>query len=178
MISSDFYARRLWLDHPVTTAVLASLAVVLLSVTIVEAVLSLDYIKDLQKLDAYKEVLDSTQIRRFFQMVSWFERELGASWPELLDRLGGGGAALATKLGDNSPALLVVQGTDEKALHKFAMLLLSVIEQEQERQGSKERPVKSTYKDVPTVRIGKRRPVCLKIKSRTARRVHNGEAMP
>jgi hypothetical protein len=40
LISSDFYARRLWLDHPVTTAVLASLAVVLLSVTIVEAVLS------------------------------------------------------------------------------------------------------------------------------------------
>jgi hypothetical protein len=40
LISSDFYARRLWLDHPVTTAVLASLAVVLLSVTTVEAVLS------------------------------------------------------------------------------------------------------------------------------------------
>jgi hypothetical protein len=40
LISSDFYARRLWLDHPVTTAVLASLVVVLLSVTIVEAVLS------------------------------------------------------------------------------------------------------------------------------------------
>jgi hypothetical protein len=40
LISSDFYARRLWIDHPVTTAVLASLAVVLLSVTIVEAVLS------------------------------------------------------------------------------------------------------------------------------------------
>jgi hypothetical protein len=122
---------------------------------LVETVLTIDYIKDLQKLGAYKEVLDSTQLRRFMQMVAWFERELGASWPELLDRLGGGGAVLATKLGDNSPALLVVQGTDEKALHKFATLLLRVIEQEMERQGVKERPAKGTYKDVPTVRIGK-----------------------
>jgi len=122
---------------------------------LVEAIITLDYIKNLQNLDTVKEVLDATQTRRFFQMVAWFERELGASWPELLDRLGGGGAALATKIGENSPALLVVQGTDEKALHKFADLLLSVIEQEQERQGSKERPVKSTYKDVQTVRIGK-----------------------
>src|SRR5262249_54929086 len=91
---------------------------------LVETLLRLDYTKELQQLTVYKEVLESTQARRFLQMVSWFERELGASWPELLDRLGGGGAALASKLGENSPALLVVQGTDEKALQKFASLLL------------------------------------------------------
>src|SRR6266540_2132993 len=122
---------------------------------LVEAVTSLDYIKELLAIDAYRELLNSTQTRRFFQMVAYFERELGASWPELLDRLGGGGAALATKIGENSPALFVLQGTDEKMLRKFAGLLLSVIEQEQERQGAKEHPVKGNYKDVETVRIGK-----------------------
>src|SRR5262245_14394704 len=119
---------------------------------LVEAITTLDYVKNLQELDNVKELLDSTQTRRFFQMVAWFERELGIAWPELLDRIGGGGAALASKLGDNSPALFVLQGNDEKMLRKFAGLLLNVIEQEQERQGSKERPVKGDYKGVETVR--------------------------
>jgi hypothetical protein len=39
-ISSDFYAGRFWLDHPVTTAILASLATVLVSVTVIEVVLN------------------------------------------------------------------------------------------------------------------------------------------
>ena len=40
LISSDFYAGRFWLDHPVTTAILASLAVVLVSVTVINVVLN------------------------------------------------------------------------------------------------------------------------------------------
>jgi hypothetical protein len=40
LISSDFYARRFWLSHPATTAILASLVAVLVSVTVIEAVLS------------------------------------------------------------------------------------------------------------------------------------------
>jgi hypothetical protein len=40
LISSDFYAGRFWLDHPVTTAILASLAVVLVSITVINVVLN------------------------------------------------------------------------------------------------------------------------------------------
>jgi hypothetical protein len=40
LISSDFYAGRFWLEHPVTTAILASLVVVLVSVTVIEVVLN------------------------------------------------------------------------------------------------------------------------------------------
>ena len=40
LASSDFYARRFWLDHPATTAILASLGVVLVSVTVIEVILS------------------------------------------------------------------------------------------------------------------------------------------
>ena len=39
-ISSDFYAGRFWLDHPVTTAILTSLTVVLVSVTVIEVILN------------------------------------------------------------------------------------------------------------------------------------------
>jgi hypothetical protein len=40
LISSDFYASQFWLGHPVTTAILASLTVVLVSVTVIEVVLN------------------------------------------------------------------------------------------------------------------------------------------
>jgi len=39
-ISSDFYASHFWLGHPVTTAILAALTVVLVSVTVIEVVLN------------------------------------------------------------------------------------------------------------------------------------------
>jgi hypothetical protein len=39
LVSSDFYARQLWLGHPLTTAILASLSAVLVSVTVLEVVL-------------------------------------------------------------------------------------------------------------------------------------------
>jgi hypothetical protein len=40
LISSDFYASQFWLDHPAITATLASLSVVLVSVTVIEVILS------------------------------------------------------------------------------------------------------------------------------------------
>jgi multisubunit Na+/H+ antiporter MnhE subunit len=40
LVSSDFYASKFWLGHPVTAAILASLAVVLVSVTVIEVVLN------------------------------------------------------------------------------------------------------------------------------------------
>jgi len=40
LISSDFYASQFWLDHPAITATLASLSVVLVSVTVIEVILN------------------------------------------------------------------------------------------------------------------------------------------
>jgi hypothetical protein len=40
LVSSDFYASQFWLGHPLTTAILASLTVVLVSVTVIEVVLN------------------------------------------------------------------------------------------------------------------------------------------
>ncbi len=123
---------------------------------LIEAVTSIDYLQQLQNLGPVREYFDSTNVRRFYQLVAWFERELGAPWPDLLDRLGGGGAALATaRFGDNAPALFVLQGTDDKLMQKFVRLGLEIVEQEAERQGSKDRPVKYTYQGVEAVSVGK-----------------------
>lgn len=40
LVSSDFYASQFWLGHPVTTAILTSLSVVLVSVTVIEVVIN------------------------------------------------------------------------------------------------------------------------------------------
>ena len=40
VVSSDFYASQFWLGHPATTAIFASLTVVLVSVTVIEAILN------------------------------------------------------------------------------------------------------------------------------------------
>src|SRR5262249_50850280 len=71
-------------------------------------------------LHPIKEYRDSTNARLFGQLVACFEKELGAKWPDLLDRLAGGGAVVAVKPGPNpAPALLVLQGKDEQLLHRF-----------------------------------------------------------
>jgi hypothetical protein len=40
LVSSDFYASQFWLEHPVTTAFLAALTVVLVSVTLIDVILN------------------------------------------------------------------------------------------------------------------------------------------
>jgi hypothetical protein len=121
-----------------------------------ESYAGMDVLKQLYKLDAVREAYDSTNARRFFQLVAYFEKQLGMKWPEALDRLAGGGAVVAVKIADNpAPALLVVQGKEEKLLKKFFRLALTVAEQELARQESKDRPVKGTHRQVETVQIGK-----------------------
>lgn len=121
-----------------------------------ETIMGLEAVKQAQVLGPVREVLDSTNYRRFYQLVAYFERQLGARWPELLDRLAGGGAVLAAKIqqNDNSPVLLVVQGTDATLLRRFTELGLQILEQEVARTESKERLQKTAYRGIETVRLG------------------------
>jgi hypothetical protein len=121
-----------------------------------EAIYNHDLFKKIQRIDAVREAYDSTNSRRFFQLVAYFEKQLGMKWPQMLERLAGGGMAVGVKIGgDPAPVLLVIQGKDEQLLHKFVKLTLQVVEQELARQESKDRPVKASYRKVETVQIGK-----------------------
>jgi hypothetical protein len=122
---------------------------------LVDTVTQLDAIKQLQEFPSVKELIDSTDARRYYQLLAYFEKQLGADRKELLDKLAGGGVVLATKFGtDPAPALLVVQGKDEKLMRKFAGVGLDVIEQELARQEIKVQPVKETVEGVEVVHIG------------------------
>jgi hypothetical protein len=123
---------------------------------LIEAFTTLEQLRQLQKLDAVQELYDSTNYRRFFQLVAYFEKQLGHKWPDLIGRLAGGGAVLGIKFGpDPAPALLVIQSKDEALLHKFVKLGLEVVEQELARQESKQHIERQMYRNLETIRIGK-----------------------
>jgi hypothetical protein len=122
---------------------------------LIEGAITLDLVNQLRAIDQVREFLDSTTYRRFYQIVAYFEKQLGTAWPELLDRLAGGGVMLAAKQGDNpGQALLVIQGKDAELMKKFAHLGLEVIEQEVARQDVKGAVKKGSYRGVETIHLG------------------------
>lgn len=122
---------------------------------LVETLIELDSFKKLRQLAPVRELLDSTNARRFLQLVVYFEKELGLPWPQLLDRLAGRGVVLGVQFGPNpAPVLLVIEGEDDKLMQQFFQLGLKIVEQELARQEAKVKPIKGSYKDYNTVHIG------------------------
>jgi hypothetical protein len=119
-----------------------------------ESLRDLDLLEQLRTFPAVQEQLESTQARRFFQLLAYFEKQLGAQWPTLLDRIAGGGMAFGAKFGDKAPALLVVQGKDEKQLARFVEVALNVIDGELARQDAKVRVVREKIEGVEVAHAG------------------------
>jgi hypothetical protein len=123
---------------------------------LVEAVTRLDLRHKLEPFTAFQEFLDSTPRRRGLQLLAYVEKQLGASWPVLLDRLAGGGAVVALKFGPNPvPVLLVVQGKDEKLMARFFPLALDVLDGELTRQEGKAKLQREQYHGLPVAHAGK-----------------------
>jgi hypothetical protein len=123
---------------------------------LVESIQTVEPLRELRQFTAVRELLASTNVRRLEKILAYYEQELGAAWPDLLDRLTGGGVVVSLKFerGGNAPVLLVVQSKDEALLKQTLPLVLKVIEQEQARQGSKERPRTDTYREQEVIHIG------------------------
>ena len=120
----------------------------------VERVTTLDAVTKFHNLAAVKEQLDATGPRRLRQLLAHFEKKLGATYPQLLDDVAGGGIAIAGTFGDKAPAIMVVQGTDEKRVEQFLAESLEVLEGELKRQESKDRIVGGTYEGVAGHEVG------------------------
>lgn len=120
---------------------------------LVETLMGLYTLKEMRQLAPVRELYDSTNARRFAQLVAYFEKELGLPWPQLLDRLAGRGAVVGVHFGSPPRILLVIEGEDDKLMQQFFELGLKIVEQELARQEVKEKPVRGSYKEYPTVRI-------------------------
>jgi hypothetical protein len=123
---------------------------------LIETGLNLDAVKQLFQLEAIQEFYDSTNFRLFYQLIAYYEKELGHPWPEILDRVAGGGVVFSAKLGpEPAPVLLVIQGKDEVFLKKFLQVTLEVVDQEQARRGIKERLERGKYHEFEILNFGK-----------------------
>jgi len=121
----------------------------------VETIYHLDPVQDLLKIDVIRELYDSTNARRGYQLLAYFEKQLGRERFDLLEQLAGGGIVIAGKFTSPPGVLAVFQAKDEELLKKFVVMGLEVIDQELVRQESKERPKKSSYQGVETIQIDK-----------------------
>jgi hypothetical protein len=130
----------------------------------VEGLAKVDAYRGLQQFPQAKEYLDSTPVRRFFQTVQYLEKELGAPWPELIDKVAGHGIAVGIAIEkEPQPALFVAEGTDESTVKKAHDFLLAGIREELARGESKGElkskdfhgvAISTTGKDFFTARIG------------------------
>jgi hypothetical protein len=122
---------------------------------LVETLTKLYSLEQLKVFANYREFLGSTPVRRGKQLIAYLEKQLGAPWPELLDRLAGGGTLLAAKFGPNpAPALAVVQGRDEKLMTKFFQVGLDILDTELARQEGSVPLVRGQYQGLPIAHAG------------------------
>lgn len=123
---------------------------------LVEKIYGHDVVRELLKIDAVAALYDTTNVRRLFQLLGYFEKNLGHERYELLDRLAGGGMVLAGQFSGKEPAvLLVVQARDEKLLERFLQMARKVLEQELVRQESKDKVASTRHRQIETLSLGK-----------------------
>jgi hypothetical protein len=121
---------------------------------LIETGLHLDAFQELRKFGPIEELLRSNSYKRFYQLLGHYEKELGANWPELLDQLAGGGVALGFKIApDQGPAVLVIQGKDEKLQQRFFSLVVRFIEQSNDDEGKAKLEPKD-YRKIQTIQVG------------------------
>jgi hypothetical protein len=121
-----------------------------------DALQSVPALAQLRQFAAVRESLDSTNSRRFLKFIAYYEKELGLPWPELLERLGGGGIVIATKFdrAANVPVLAVLQSKDADLLKRAIGLVRGVIDQELARQDSPQKPKIESYRGLEFTQIG------------------------
>lgn len=123
---------------------------------LVDAVMTFQPLRQLASFDAVKEQLASTNGRKLANLIAYYEKALGHPWPELLDKLAGGGATLAIHFdGDKSPALLLVKAKDEALLKRALELIREVAAQELERVEAPLKVQQSTHRGFEGHQLGK-----------------------
>lgn len=108
-----------------------------------------------QKLAGVREYYDTTTFQQFYQLVAYFEKQLGESRDDIIDDISAGGAVLAAKVTPpNQAAILVLQSKDDAKLRAFVDLSLEIIAKELERQESKDKIVRKKYAGFDVGQIG------------------------
>ena len=109
---------------------------------VLEAVEKNELFQQAQKLAGIREYYDSTNFQQLYQLIAYFEKELGKNRNEIVNDLSAGGVVLAARLTEPKWAVLILQSKDEPSLRRVMDLALDIVEKELERQDSKDRVVR------------------------------------
>lgn len=110
--------------------------------------------KELYRNELFQALYDSNNYRRIEQLIVYFEKKLGKSRTEVLERLTEKGAVLGARLSSNPGVVAIIEAGDENLLHTFLTESIQMVEEELDRQGSKERFRKGEHQKVPTLSLG------------------------
>ncbi len=121
---------------------------------VLEAVEKNELFQQAQKLAGIREYYDSTNFQQLYQLIAYFEKELGKSREEIVDDLGAGGLVIGARITEPKGAVLILQAKDEPRLRRFMEVALDIIAKELERQESKDRIVKKKYERYDVGQIG------------------------
>ena len=98
-----------------------------------------------QKLTGVREYYDSTNFQQLYQLIAYFEKQLGKNRNDIIEELSAGGLVIAARVTPPGGAVLIMQSKDEAKLRRFVDLALDVVAKELERQESKDRVVRDKY---------------------------------
>ena len=121
---------------------------------LVETVEKHELFQQAQKLAGVRELYDTTNFQQLYQLIGYFEKQLGMNRDDILDELGSGGIVLGAKLTPPQGVVVVLQAKDEKTLRRFLDVGLDIVEKELERGESKDRVVRSKYHGYDVGKIG------------------------
>jgi len=107
-----------------------------------------------QKLAGIREYYETTNIQQLYQLVVYFEKQLGKNRDDILDDISAGGMVIAARLTPPTGAMLVMQAKDDAKLRAFVDLTLGVLTKELERQESKDKIVRKKYEGIDVGQIG------------------------
>lgn len=110
--------------------------------------------QEAQKLAGFRELYDTTNVQQLFQLVAYFEKQLGKNRDEILDDISSGGLVIAARLTPPKGAMLVLQAKDDAKLRAFVDLSLDILTKELERQESKDKIVRKKYEGIDVGQIG------------------------
>ena len=121
---------------------------------LVEAVEKNELFQEAQKLAGIREYYDTTNVQMLYQLIGYFEKQLGKNRDEIIDDISSGGVVLAARLTPPKGAVLIIQSKDDAKLRKFLDVAFEIVEKELERQESKDKIVRSKYKGHEVGKIG------------------------
>jgi hypothetical protein len=111
--------------------------------------------KELRKNELVQSVYDSANLRRLEQLVAYFEKKVDKPRTKIFEELTARGVVLGARLSSKPGVVVVMHARDEAFLRTVATEALELVNQELERQESKDRIRKGEYAGTVTHHFGK-----------------------